>query len=129
MSAREDDNSSSFRESLLSDTFTEGKKQSLEGRVDTNKGDPNRLVVKVVHVTPTLTAAAAAVVLDRHPALPKSTEPDDAGLTVVDGADVGGETTAAKGFHGGFSSATTTCLLYTSPSPRDATLSRMPSSA
>ena len=30
----------------------------------------------------------------------------------------------AKGFHGPYS-----CLLYTSPSPRDATLSRMPSSA
>ena len=27
------------------------------------------------------------------------------------------------------SSAATSCLLYTSPSPRDATLSRMPSSA
>ena len=29
----------------------------------------------------------------------------------------------------GVSTETTTCLLYTSPSPRDATLSRMPSSA
>ena len=31
----------------------------------------------------------------------------------------------AKGYYGARSS----CLLYTSPSPRDATLSRMPSSA
>ena len=30
---------------------------------------------------------------------------------------------------GGNGSGKTTCLLYTSPSPRDATLSRMPSSA
>ena len=36
------------------------------------------------------------------------------------------------GFHGGFAlilGALGSCLLYTSPSPRDATLSRMPSSA
>ena len=31
--------------------------------------------------------------------------------------------------YSGFSIANGTCLLYTSPSPRDATLSRMPSSA
>ena len=31
--------------------------------------------------------------------------------------------------HGGWTDRTTGCLLYTSPSPRDATLSRMPSSA
>ena len=39
-----------------------------------------------------------------------------------------GVTTVVSG-HCGFSIAPCTCLLYTSPSPRDATLSRMPSSA
>ena len=34
-----------------------------------------------------------------------------------------------KIYLGGFEEDTKTCLLYTSPSPRDATLSRMPSSA
>ena len=33
------------------------------------------------------------------------------------------------GFPGGFGGGFSACLLYTSPSPRDATLSRMPSSA
>ena len=32
-------------------------------------------------------------------------------------------------YHNGVNLVDTTCLLYTSPSPRDATLSRMPSSA
>ena len=35
----------------------------------------------------------------------------------------------SRGFAGGYYMQTLPCLLYTSPSPRDATLSRMPSSA
>ena len=47
---------------------------------------------------------------------------DAAGVSATfDGAAL--EVTAAK------ADGLTTCLLYTSPSPRDATLSRMPSSA
>ena len=52
------------------------------------------------------------------------------------GADVGAafgsggsNTMFGSAGSGSFLSRTTTCLLYTSPSPRDATLSRMPSSA
>ena len=40
------------------------------------------------------------------------------------GKRAGGKKGGGKGSKGG-----TSCLLYTSPSPRDATLSRMPSSA
>ena len=49
----------------------------------------------------------------------------DAGRVVLDGEDVTGLRPHDL-FHKGL---LRTCLLYTSPSPRDATLSRMPSSA
>ena len=45
---------------------------------------------------------------------------------------IGGELSNNKGINrqgGGLTAPALTCLLYTSPSPRDATLSRMPSSA
>ena len=56
------------------------------------------------------------------------------------GAEAGAPMTAAYGMpgaqhpavgvgYGGFAHEQQACLLYTSPSPRDATLSRMPSSA
>ena len=49
---------------------------------------------------------------------------EDGTLTVSDGASANSITTAAITYD-----ANDICLLYTSPSPRDATLSRMPSSA
>ena len=43
--------------------------------------------------------------------------------------NLGVEGMISVGAVSGFITAINTCLLYTSPSPRDATLSRMPSSA
>ena len=51
--------------------------------------------------------------------------PEDGGLKVVAEA----KTTGPTGVEMEALTATSVCLLYTSPSPRDATLSRMPSSA
>ena len=48
--------------------------------------------------------------------------------TPVDGGVIGTETQFARGGQG-CAGQLRNCLLYTSPSPRDATLSRMPSSA
>ena len=55
-------------------------------------------------------------------------------LLLAGDVDLDGAVTNAKEFNIGRTAnigadVTTTCLLYTSPSPRDATLSRMPSSA
>ena len=49
----------------------------------------------------------------------------------AEGFAEGGQAAAEAAFDliGRFSQGTIPCLLYTSPSPRDATLSRMPSSA
>ena len=50
---------------------------------------------------------------------------------IIDFIDLNCNTTCDLGTGGGMPrhTSTSTCLLYTSPSPRDATLSRMPSSA
>ena len=47
----------------------------------------------------------------------------------LDGHDRGAKVIASALRDAGFEVIYTGCLLYTSPSPRDATLSRMPSSA
>ena len=61
---------------------------------------------------------------------------DPANLQIPGGGAtlIGGGTVTLSGLEAGINAApgfagTQTCLLYTSPSPRDATLSRMPSSA
>ena len=50
---------------------------------------------------------------------------DEGETVVILGANGAGKTTTLRAICGMID----TCLLYTSPSPRDATLSRMPSSA
>ena len=70
---------------------------------------------------------------ERHPivtgeVLPSGDDDDDDGEGRA--AATGDETDAADGTSTGAASVSSpVCLLYTSPSPRDATLSRMPSSA
>ena len=54
-------------------------------------------------------------------------EQESEGLTVI--CFLGTECPLAKLYAGRLQTLFKTCLLYTSPSPRDATLSRMPSSA
>ena len=49
--------------------------------------------------------------------------------TGVEGEDIVSTKKAAKQIRSGTDNLCLDCLLYTSPSPRDATLSRMPSSA
>ena len=67
------------------------------------------------------------------PPLPFSPGGEFSGEVVDVGEDVTGfsvgDRVVGGARYGGFSEAINICLLYTSPSPRDATLSRMPSSA
>ena len=54
---------------------------------------------------------------------------EDTGKGIVGGLKEGDFTDVALGVVNALTSVVTTCLLYTSPSPRDGLLSRMPSSA
>ena len=63
---------------------------------------------------------------------------NEGGITVLVGPNGAGKTTLLKALHGiirlangqvTFATPAKTCLLYTSPSPRDLSTSRMPSSA
>ena len=51
------------------------------------------------------------------------------GLTKQEAAKARFVSDSSMTFYGSFNIASGTCLLYTSPSPRDGLLSRMPSSA
>ena len=60
--------------------------------------------------------------------LPKFTLPEGVTVTEVESDDLDTDSAMAK-LARNFGGKVWHCLLYTSPSPRDATLSRMPSSA
>ena len=84
----------------------------------------------VAHNCETLVRAMNAIV-ENSPSLEASvyiTEqvPEKLGSTVASVRDAAAN---ASGLRASTRAKTTFCLLYTSPSPRDATLSRMPSSA
>ena len=71
-------------------------------------------------------SGTASVSYDDNGSATASETSYDADLSIVGTA---GSTTLTAGYDMEGASLATTCLLYTSPSPRDATLSRMPSSA
>ena len=54
---------------------------------------------------------------------------ENRGISVILGHNGAGKSLLLRVLHGLLTPSQGTCLLYTSPSPRDATLSRMPSSA
>ena len=89
------------------------------------------MLVKSLVAGTVLTLLAGGVVyygtdVDGHISSKNKVETSEVVATDVDEAEIS-ETTESEDTHPHSDKAT--CLLYTSPSPRDATLSRMPSSA